>query len=77
MHVPKTCTPGPVPGISGLEATKMIKADEELKGIPVVAVTAFAQKGHKETMLAGGCDAYISKPIAVAEFIGTVAGFLG
>ena len=66
-----------LPGISGLEVTKLIKADDELKDIPVIAVTAFAQKGDKETMLAGGCDAYIAKPIAVAEFVETVAGFLG
>lgn len=66
-----------LPGISGLEVTKMMKADEELKGIPVIAVTAFAMKGDKETMLAGGCDAYISKPISAAEFVGTVARILG
>ena len=65
-----------LPGLSGLEVTNILKADDELKGIPVIAVTAFAQKGDKETMLAGGCDAYIAKPIAVAEFLGTVAGFL-
>ena len=45
--------------------------------IPVIAVSAFAQKGDKETMLEGRCNAYIAKSILVAEFLGTVAGFLG
>ncbi len=62
-----------LPRISGLEITRIIKADEELEGIPL---TAFAQNGDKETMLEGGCDAYVAKPISVAELVGTVAGFL-
>jgi DNA-binding NarL/FixJ family response regulator len=57
--------------------TKWLKEDPELKGIPVVAVTAFAMKGDEERIREGGCEAYLSKPIPVPEFIETVRRFLG
>ncbi|WP_068313920.1 response regulator [Polycladidibacter hongkongensis] len=66
-----------LPEVSGLEVTKWLKEDESLKGIPVIAVTAFAMKGDEERIRQGGCEAYISKPISVASFIGTVKSFLG
>ena len=66
-----------LPEVSGLEVTKWLKDDPELKGIPVVAVTAFAMKGDEERILEGGCEAYLSKPIAVGKFIETIRGFLG
>jgi len=50
--------------------------DEELKSIPIIAVTAFAMKGDEERIRAGGCEAYISKPITVAGFLETVGRFL-
>ena len=65
-----------LPGISGLATTKLIKEDEELKSIPVVAVTALAMEGDKERLLAGGCDGYIPKPVSVANFNATVRRFL-
>ncbi len=66
-----------LPEISGLEVTKQLKDDESLRHIPVVAVTAFAMKGDEERILAGGCEAYLSKPISVGKFIETVRRFLG
>ncbi|SDR39376.1 response regulator [Pseudovibrio sp. Tun.PSC04-5.I4] len=65
-----------LPEVSGLEVTKWIKEDDELKAIPVIAVTAFAMKGDEERIRQGGCEAYISKPISVASFLETVSGFL-
>ena len=65
-----------LPEISGLEITKVIKADEELKNIPVIAVTAFAMKGDEEKIREGGCEGYIAKPISVPSFLETVAKFL-
>ncbi len=65
-----------LPVISGLELTRMLKDDAELKAIPVVAVTAFATQGDEEKCLEGGCDAYIAKPIEVVSFLRTVARFL-
>ena len=65
-----------LPEVSGLEVTKWIKEDEELKTIPVIAVTAFAMKGDEEKIREGGCEAYIAKPISVAHFLATVQKFL-
>jgi len=66
-----------LPEISGLDLTKMIKADDDLKSIPVIAVTAFAMKGDEEKIREGGCDGYIAKPISVPDFLSTVNKFLG
>jgi two-component system cell cycle response regulator DivK len=66
-----------LPEVSGLEVTKWLKEDETLRSIPVVAVTAFAMKGDEEVIRDGGCEAYISKPISVANFLETVRKFLG
>src|ERR1051325_622923 len=66
-----------LPEVSGLEVTKWIKEDEELKSIPVVAVPAFAMKGDEERIRQGGCEAYLSKPISVAKFLETVKAYAG
>jgi two-component system cell cycle response regulator DivK len=66
-----------LPEVSGLEVTKWLKDDPELKAIPVVAVTAFAMKGDEERIREGGCEAYLSKPISVGKFIETVRHFVG
>jgi len=65
-----------LPEVSGLEVTKWIKEDENLKSIPVIAVTAFAMKGDEEKIRDGGCEAYIAKPISVTNFLETVRKFL-
>ena len=65
-----------LPEVSGLEVTKWIKEDEDLKSIPVIAVTAFAMKGDEEKIRDGGCEAYIAKPISVTNFLETVRKFL-
>src|SRR5262249_44116268 len=54
-----------LPEVSGLEVTKWLKEDHELRAIPVVAVTAFAMKGDEERTRESGCQAYLSKPISV------------
>ena len=66
-----------LPEVSGLEVTKWLKEDDQLRMIPVVAVTAFAMKGDEERIREGGCEAYISKPISVAMFLDTVRQFIG
>jgi two-component system cell cycle response regulator DivK len=65
-----------LPEVSGLEVTKWIKEDEDIKSIPIVAVTAFAMKGDEEKIREGGCEAYIAKPISVSQFIDTVRRFV-
>ncbi|WP_259780042.1 response regulator [Aestuariispira ectoiniformans] len=65
-----------LPEVSGLEVTKWLKEDDELRAIPVIAVTAFAMKGDEEKIREGGCEAYIAKPISVSNFLATIEKFL-
>lgn len=65
-----------LPEVSGLQVIRWIKEDDELRMIPVIAVTAFAMKGDEEKIREGGCEAYIAKPISVASFLRTVERFL-
>lgn len=66
-----------LPEVSGLDITRWMKADDELAGIPIIAVTAFAMRGDEERFLEGGCQDYLSKPISVASFVGAVRKFIG
>jgi two-component system cell cycle response regulator DivK len=66
-----------LPEVSGLEVTKWLKEDDDLRSIPVIAVTAFAMKGDEERIRVGGCEAFLSKPISVGKFIETVRRFIG
>ena len=65
-----------LPEVSGLEVTRWLKQDDELRAIPVIAVTAFAMKGDEEKIRDGGCEAYIAKPISIANFMRVVEQFL-
>jgi two-component system cell cycle response regulator DivK len=65
-----------LPEVSGLQITKRLKEDQDLKMIPVVAITAFAMKGDEERIREGGCEGYIAKPISIASFLKTVERFL-
>ena len=65
-----------LPDVSGLEVTRWIREHDRLSATPVVAVTAFAMKGDEEKIREGGCEAYIAKPISVANFLQTVQRFL-
>ena len=66
-----------LPEVSGLDVTKWLKEDDELRDIPVIAVTAFAMKGDEERIREGGCEAYISKPITIPMFLDTIRQFIG
>ena len=65
-----------LPEISGLDITRKIKADAQIRHIPVVAVTAFAMKDDEEKIMLAGCEAYLSKPIAIDDFLATIRRFL-
>ena len=62
-----------LPGMSGVECTKAIRANPALADIPIIAVTAFAMAGDEARFLKAGCDDYLSKPISVPVFVETVA----
>lgn len=58
-----------LPDIDGLEVVRQIRADAELAGIKVIAISASAMRGDRELFLAAGCDDYLAKPIKVAELL--------
>lgn len=62
-----------LPGMDGLSATQIIKADERLKAIPIYAVTGFAMEGEKEKAQGIGFDGYIVKPFKVKELLDTLS----
>ena len=66
-----------LPVMNGWEATRRLKADPELKSIPVIALTAHAMKGDRETALAAGCDDYLVKPIDEDELMEKITKYLG
>jgi len=65
-----------LPGMDGLTLTRRLKADERLKHVPVVAMTAFAMRGDDRKALDAGCDGYITKPIDTRLFPRQVADAL-
>jgi two-component system cell cycle response regulator DivK len=66
-----------LPDLSGLEATRQLKADPDTKDIPIIAVTAFAMAGDEKKALDHGCDAYVAKPIVLKNFLNLIGGFIG
>ncbi len=61
-----------LPHVSGLELMALLRADEMLKEVPIMAVTAYAAQGDDERIRAAGASAYVSKPISVVRFAETV-----
>lgn len=66
-----------MPRMDGLEAATLMKADGQLRLIPLVAVTASAMVGDRERVMAAGFDGWISKPIEPETFVMEVEAFLG
>lgn len=65
-----------LPHVSGLELIEQLKADEALRAIPIMAVTAYAGKGDEDRIRAAGAEAYVSKPISVVRFVEAVEALL-
>jgi len=65
-----------IPKLNGYEVTKRLKSLEEVKEIPVVALTAHAMKGDRAKALEAGCEGYISKPINVRELPAQVKSYM-
>ena len=61
-----------LPGIDGVTAMKQLKADPDMKKIPIIAITASAMTNNRTAMLAEGFDGYQTKPIALKDFLGEV-----
>lgn len=79
----KTDTPDVVlmdmslPGIDGWEATRQLKAAEETRAIPVLALTAHAMAGDREKALEVGCDEFDTKPVDLPRLLGKIEALLG
>ncbi len=65
-----------MPHISGLDLIEQMKGDDDLKVIPIMAVTAYAAKGDEERIREAGAEGYVSKPISVVRFVEEVGGLL-
>jgi two-component system cell cycle response regulator DivK len=65
-----------LPGMDGLQATALLKADAATRDIPVLALTALAMKGDEERIRAAGCDGYIAKPLDYKAFLAEVKATL-
>jgi len=61
-----------LPDVSGTEVARRLKADEQTRAIPIIAVTAFAMPGERTEILDSGCDDYISKPFSIRDFLALV-----
>ena len=65
-----------LPHVSGLELIKLIREDDALKAVPIMAVTAYASLGDEERIRGAGAEAYVTKPISVARFVAEVDALL-
>jgi two-component system sensor histidine kinase/response regulator len=61
-----------LPGIDGIEATRIIKNNIKYKDVPIIALTAYAMRGDKARIIDAGLDDYISKPLDVSDFINRI-----
>ncbi|TMB67253.1 MAG: response regulator [Chloroflexi bacterium] len=66
-----------LPEMNGWEATRALKADPAVAGIPVVAVTAHAMVGDRETAIAAGCAECVTKPYELEELVSVVERYIG
>ena len=65
-----------LPGIDGYEVTRRIKADLDLRAIPIIAVTSYALSGDAEKAFEAGCDAYVTKPYSPRQLLAKVREYL-
>ncbi len=66
-----------MPVMDGFEAIRRLKADDETKAIPVIAMTAMAMSEEREQILACGANDYESKPINLAQLVEKIHQLLG
>ncbi len=65
-----------LPVVDGYEATRRIKAEPALQGIPVIAVTSYALSGDEEKAREAGCDDYVTKPFSPRDLLAKVQAYL-
>ena len=65
-----------LPVLDGYEATRRIKADPELRAIPIIVVTSYALSGDEDKARAAGCDAYVTKPYSPRQLLAKIREYL-
>ena len=65
-----------LPVMDGYEASRQIKANPELRHIPIIAVTSYALSGDEEKTRAAGCDGYVAKPFSPRQLLAKMNEFL-
>ena len=65
-----------LPVLNGYETTQQIRADNNLKAIPIIAVSSYAMKGDQDKAHASGCDHYVTKPYSPIQLLKVIRGFL-
>jgi CheY-like chemotaxis protein len=65
-----------LPGMDGLTATKLLKKNDALKNIPVIALTSYAMQGDEEKAINAGCSGYLTKPINTRDFLDRIDEYL-
>jgi len=65
-----------LPGLDGYEATRRIKANPELRHIPIIVVTSYALSGDDVKAFEAGCDAYVTKPFVPRELLAKVREYV-
>ena len=66
-----------LPDLSGYDVARRLKADADLKDIPIIAVSAYALSGDDRKALEAGCDGYIAKPFHPSTITTQLQRYLG
>jgi CheY-like chemotaxis protein len=61
-----------MPGMDGLEATRRIRADDDLQDVPIIALTALTMPGDRERCIKAGADVYVSKPVRLKQLVNLI-----
>jgi two-component system, cell cycle response regulator DivK len=65
-----------LPGMNGYEATRRIKANPVLHGVPIIAVTSYALSGDDQKAFEAGCDAYVTKPFSPRALLAKIREYM-
>ena len=65
-----------IPVLDGYEVTRRLKADPELRAIPIIVVTSYALSGDESKARAAGCNGYVSKPYSTRQLLAKIREYV-